>query len=167
MEILILGHNGMLGNAVHLYLKRMGNFRNIEVIQDCRWDSDEYKNKIVQSSAEFIVNCAGAIPQKKYDSTYYDFLNVELPMFLEESGKKIIHASTDCEFSGELPYPQKYDKNAKKDAIDDYGKSKAKISEIIVNDFKNTKIIRTSIIGHEKIGKFSLLDWFLSNGDGV
>src|SRR5690606_10973616 len=65
-------------------------------------------------------------------------------------------------FSGKLEYPLKYQKNAIRDAEDDYGMSKAKISEIIENEFQNTKIIRTSIIGHELTGHFSLLDWFLS-----
>ena len=65
-------------------------------------------------------------------------------------------------------YRNKYKKNDLCDAGDDYGKSKAKISKLIINKFKNTKIIRTSIIGHETSEKkYSLLDWFLSSDDFV
>ncbi|MFA5366480.1 MAG: sugar nucleotide-binding protein [Dehalococcoidia bacterium] len=162
MKLLVLGHYGMLGNAVHKYFT---NKCDIETIEGSRWDSDEYKNRILNSDAEFIVNCVGAIPQKKYNTEYYKFLNVELPKFLETTGKKVVHPSTDCEFSGYLAYPKTYKWNDWRDAEDDYGKSKAEISKLIVDEFKNTKIIRTSIIGHELITSLSLLDWFLGTDD--
>lgn len=148
----------MLGNIVYKYFI---NKYDVEVIEELRWDSDEFKIKIISSNADFIINCIGAIPQKKYDKEFYELLNVKLPMFLEKTGKKIVHPSTDCEFSGKLEYPQKYGKEDMRDADDDYGMSKAKISEMIVKYFKNTKMIRASIIGHEESGHVSLLDWFL------
>ena len=160
MKILVLGDRGMLGNAVYKYFI---DKHEIEIIDEkYRWNSNEYKSFLINSNAAFIINCVGAIPQKKYSKEYYVFLNVELPIFLETTGKKIIHPSTDCEFSGKLEYPKKYAKNDIRDADDDYGISKAKISKLIVDGFNNTKMIRTSIIGHEKTGHFSLLDWFLS-----
>ena len=158
-KTLILGHTGMLGNAVHKYFNDNGY--DVESIEDYRWESNEYKNRILESDVEFIINCVGAIPQKKYSKENYIFLNVELPKFLESTGKKIIHPSTDCEFSGKLEYPQKYVKGDVRDADDEYGRSKAIISGLIENQFINTKMIRTSIIGHEINGHFSLLDWFL------
>lgn len=158
MKILVLGHNGMLGNTVYKYLNKK---YNVEIIENSRWDSMEYKSLINQSDTEFIINCVGAIPQKKYAKEFYKSINIELPIFLETTGKKIIHPSTDCEFSGKLVYPKKYTKDDIRDADDDYGMSKAKISEIIVSSFINTKIIRTSIIGHEINEHFSLLEWFL------
>jgi dTDP-4-dehydrorhamnose reductase len=162
MKLLVLGHNGMLGNAVRKYFN---SGYSVETIEGSRWDSDEYKNRILNSDAEFIMNCVGAIPQKKYSTEYYSFLNVELPKFLEMTGKKVIHPSTDCEFSGNLAYPKMYHWNDWRDAEDDYGKSKAEISKLIVDGFKHTKIIRTSIIGHELITSLSLLDWFLGTDD--
>jgi dTDP-4-dehydrorhamnose reductase len=157
--LLILGHGGMLGNAVRKYFNLN---HEIEVVEKWRWDSKEFQKQVLNSNAEFIINCIGAIPQKKYKKEQYELLNVILPIFLESTGKKIIHPSTDCEFSGKLEYPLKYAKNSVRDADDDYGMSKVKISEMIENNFKNTKIIRTSIIGHEINNHFSLLDWFLS-----
>ena len=161
--LIILGHGGMLGNAVHKYFN-LGH--EIEVVEKWRWNSKEFQKQVLDSDAEFIINCIGAIPQKKYKKYQYELLNVILPIFLESTGKKILHPSTDCEFSGKLEYPLKYKKDAIRDAEDDYGMSKAKVSEIIENEFQNTKIIRTSIIGHEITGHFSLLDWFLSVDEG-
>jgi len=158
IKLLILGHNGMLGNMVYKYF----NNRYIVYVCDFRWDSNEFKDFIINCNVDFIINCIGAIPQKKYKSEDYDKINVDLPIFLESIGKKVLHPSTDCEFSGDIPYPEKYKKTDERDANDDYGKSKAKISKIIVDNFKNTKIIRTSIIGHELNSNKSLLDWFLS-----
>lgn len=158
MKILILGHNGMLGNCAYKYFKDKNNI----YITDLRWNTEEFKNFIINIDVDFIINCIGAIPQKNYKSEDYNKINFELPIFLESTGKKIIHPSTDCEFSGNILYPLKYKENDNRDADDDYGKSKAKISKTIVSEFKNTKIIRTSIIGHELNSNKSLLDWFLS-----
>ena len=164
MKILILGHTGMLGNAVHKYFQ--SNNIGIETIpSEYRWDSNEYKEEILKSKAEFVINCVGAIPQRKPSDDYYELLNVTLPIFLETTGKKILHPSTDCIFSGKLEYPNKYGKTDKPDAYDLYGKSKAKIDNFIENNFLNTKMIRTSIFGHELQGHVSLLDWFLSTDD--
>ena len=48
---------------------------------------------------------------------------------------------------------------------DDYGTSKRIARDFIVNTSKNTKSIKTSIIGPELNGNASLMEWFLSNND--
>lgn len=165
MKILLLGHNGMLGNAVYSYFLEGGY--DIETIDNnCRWGEEEFKTFILDSNSELIINCIGAISQKKFKDEYFEFLNVELPIFLESTGKKVLHPSTDCIFSGKLEYPMKYDKDHIPDAYDVYGKSKARIDNLIIESFKNTKMIRTSIIGHELKNHVSLLDWFLTFPDG-
>lgn len=162
MKILILGHTGMLGNAVEKYLNSQNH--EIETISSLlRWNDSDFKKAIINSKAEFIINCIGAIHQRDYDDDYYEFLNVKLPNFLDVVGKKIIYPSTDCVFSGNLKYPEKYLKTDNRDANDLYGKSKAKIDRMICNIHSNTKIIRTSIIGHELQEHVSLLDWFLNS----
>ena len=66
-KILILGHRGLLGNAVYSYFKKK---YDVEVIRDYRWNSEKYKKRIINSNADFIVNCVGAIPQKKYQNQF-------------------------------------------------------------------------------------------------
>ena len=164
-KILVLGNNGMLGSAVVQYLKEYGSH---EVnTTDTRWGQPDFVETITKSDADFIVNCIGKIPQKKPGEAEYYSINIDLPCFLESTGKLIIHPSTDCEFSGNLPPGEVYTKKSIRDATDAYGQSKAKISKMIEDDFTHTKIIRTSIIGHENGTQFSLLDWFLSQTDEV
>lgn len=164
-KILVLGHKGMLGNAVYSYLEKTKKYTLLTTNE--RFGAPEFKEDLENSEADTIINCIGCIPQKKYPTPEYKKVNIELPIFLETLGKKILHPSTDCEFSGKLMYPLLYKKNAHRDAEDDYGKSKAYISELIEQSFKNTKIIRTSIIGHELKSSLSFLDWFLFSENEV
>lgn len=160
MKILILGHTGMLGNALRRFFSQK---KDCEVLTiSSRYPNTEFLEAIKTSGADFIINCVGAIPQKKPSSLEYRLLNEDLPKELDKIGIPIVHPSTDCEFSGQLRPPHAYDRTHDRDAKDEYGQSKARISEWIEHNGKNTKIIRTSILGHELTTSHSLLDWFLS-----
>ena len=138
MNVLILGHNGMLGNAVHRYLQQ---FYKIDTI-DYRWPTEEFFNYIKDYDGDFIINCIGAIPQKTTDFG----INSILPIFLELNSKcKIIHPATDCESDNTL-----------------YGISKRIATDWLMSYSKNTYIFKTSIIGIELNTADSLLCWFLN-----
>lgn len=140
MNVIVLGHNGMLGNATVKYLKSKGV--SLEVT-NTKWPTSEFKDFIRKKNVDFIINCVGAIPQKTNE---FD-INFELPIWLDyyASSKKIIHPGTDCEIDN-----------------DAYGKSKKFANDFISSLGRNTKILKTSIIGHELNTNFSLLDWFLN-----
>ena len=143
MRILILGHNGLLGNMVYLYFKT----KNYDIITtDLRWPTEEFKKFVYEQSVDCIINCIGMIPQRKPDVYLYEEINYKLPIFLDELDIHIIHPHTDE--SDDTPY----------------GLSKRMAREDIS---KNTKIIKTSIIGFEKNTKFSFLDWFLTSENSV
>lgn len=147
-KILVLGHNGMLGHIVCQYLKKKDDCNVL--INDQRWPLNSFKKKIFEFSSQtnsFIINCIGAIPQKveKYD------INTDLPLWLEKNinpnfNCRIIHPGTDCEMDN-----------------DDYGISKKKASDFILNKGQFTKIIQSSIIGPELNHKKSLFEWFINN----
>lgn len=138
MKILILGSNGMLGHMVKKYLEQ---YYEIETINH-RWPSKEFKTTILDSNADVLINCVGAIPQRTKDFT----INWELPIWLDKwFNGKIVHPGTDCEIDD-----------------DEYGLSKARATNWILNYGEKTKIIKTSIIGPELKGNASLMDWFLS-----
>ncbi|MFH1454835.1 MAG: sugar nucleotide-binding protein [bacterium] len=168
IKLMVLGHNGMLGNAVMKYFSQYPQKYKTLTLSE-RWGYIKFNEKLISADIDFIINCIGATPQKYSNQPEkYKELNIDLPIFLETLNKKIIHPSTDCEFSGNLSINKKYQKNNIRDATDDYGKSKAYISELIENSFKNTKIIRTSIIGYELTDqKFSLLEWILSSKGSI
>ena len=142
MKILILGSNGMLGHMVKKYLEQ---YHEIETINH-RWPSEEFKLAVIDSNADFLINCVGAIPQRTKD---FD-INWELPIWLDKYfNGRIVHPSTDCEMDD-----------------DPYGLSKAKAADWIMDSGERTKMIKASIIGPELNGQASMLYWFLSNEDG-
>ena len=107
-----------------------------------RWPSSKFKNHIKKFDGDYIINCIGAIHQR----TNQFNINWELPQWLDENANcKIIHPGTDCEMDD-----------------DDYGNSKRIAAEWIKSSSKNTKIIKTSILGPELNTKASLMEWFLS-----
>lgn len=162
MKILILGHKGMLGHVVFKYFKNL-NF-DIETIEE-KFPTNEFCKKIINSDCDYIINCIGCIPQKTTSASSMMLANFFLPVFLSQNFKrKVIHATTDCEFSGNST--KLYSKESIKDATDIYGRSKILGSDYIT-DKQNCYIIRTSIIGFELYGKKSLLEWFLNNDSKV
>ena len=144
IKVLVLGHNGLLGNMVERYL----NDSNVvtTMINEYRWPSENFKNSVINSGADYIVNCIGAIHQKTSDFS----INTDLPIWLDQnSGCRVIHPGTDCEMDS-----------------DAYGISKKIASDYLKEGGSNTKIIKTSIIGPELKTSYSLMNWFLNNPDG-
>tara|TARA_R110000824_G_scaffold54689_4_gene151009 strand:- start:402 stop:1142 length:741 start_codon:yes stop_codon:yes gene_type:complete len=143
VKVLVLGHEGMLGHTVKNYISGKDDC-DVEVIFD-RWPSDSFKERIQLFEGDVIVNCIGAIPQRKV----LFGVNYKLPIWLDSNSPcNVIHPGTDCE--------------ADKDP---YGESKYKAFEYLKTQGAKTKIIKCSIIGHEVNSKHSLLDWFLSCKD--
>lgn len=143
-KILVLGHEGMLGHMVAKFLQKKG-FETL--LLGGRWPENNFKEKILQKECDFIINCIGAIPQKKKNFE----INWELPIWLDQHvNSKILHPGTDCEMD-----------------LDDYGISKKKASDYLLENSVKTKIIKTSIIGPEVSSNSSLMCWFLGNPDGT
>lgn len=161
MKILVLGHTGLLGNAVTRYLNQQPD---VEVITtNARYGQFDYFKTLKDMSPDFIINCIGMVPQRKpSDSELYYSYNYQLVADLDTLGIKILNPTTDCEWNGSLSLGELYYKSTPRNVIDDYGLSKAKSSDFIVNKSKNSKLIRTSIIGIELNSSVSLLSWFLS-----
>lgn len=136
-NILILGHKGMLGHMVYNTLSKIRDL-NISITQQ------RFPNftKSTFDKQDFVINCIGAIPQRTNNFK----VNYELPTWLVENiSCKIIHPGTDCEMDN-----------------NDYGLSKKKASDFILDKGQNTKILKSSIIGPELNSNSSLLEWFLS-----
>lgn len=136
IKALVLGHRGMLGHMVVKYLQK--NNVNVDTITN-RYP--KCKNKIINFKGDYIINCIGSIPQRTKDFS----INYELPIWLDlNSPCRIIHPGTDCEMDN-----------------DSYGVSKNIASNYINSLGKQTKSLKTSIIGPELHTKVSLLEWFL------
>ena len=145
MKVLILGHTGMLGNAIWKYLKTKTDFTVSKI--DGRWPDDDFLTKVVNADVDYVINCIGAIPQRTDDFV----INYDLPIWLDKNLEcRVIHPGTDCEENNDY-----------------YGVSKLNASDYIKIEGNRTKIIKTSIIGHELDSSNSLLDWFLNSEGSV
>jgi dTDP-4-dehydrorhamnose reductase len=76
------------------------------------------------------------------------------------AGARLIHMSTDCVFDGQQG---RYTEADVSNAQDLYGRSKF-LGEV---DYPHAVTLRTSIIGHELGSHHGLVDWFLSQKQGV
>lgn len=185
MKIMILGASGMLGNAIFRMFSMVPNlnvFGTIRserlrslfpatlqdtIISDVNVDNLDVLVKILSDfKPDVIINCIGVVKQLSQANEPLTVipLNSIFPHRLyricELSGTRMIHISTDCVFSGSKGMYTELDTA---DANDLYGRSKL-LGEV---HYPNSITLRTSIIGHELIGKRSLVDWFLSQNGSV
>lgn len=149
MKIAILGAGGMAGSMMSRYLSEYHEVASLH-----RSDFDVEKDTIPNlRDYDYVVNCIGVIKQKSSNEKLLFDVNGKFPYKLAWSCNRLIHISSDCVFSGNLPEHSAYRTTDIRDAKDSYGKSKAEgeISEAIV--------LRTSIIGPSKDND-GLFEWF-------
>jgi dTDP-4-dehydrorhamnose reductase len=185
MKILILGGNGMIGHKMYQVISK--KYPNTWVLFKKKYDSvqnnllfkkdfviDDFDvsdfSKLIQLlnhlKVDIIINAIGlTIRRNVYDIHSKSILiNSVLPHILNEwvisNNKRLIHFSTDCVFSGKDGF---YTEDSFVDSIDFYGRTKG-LGEIISS---NTLTLRSSMIGLELENKTELLEWFLSNKNGV
>jgi len=142
MRILVLGHNGMLGHMVVKYLQS----QEYDVVKFIGRFPENQKT-LLEFKGDYIINCIGAIPQRtnNFDINWY------LPIWLDTHAPcKVIHPGTDCEMDD-----------------DDYGISKRIAANYIRNYGRQTKSIKTSILGPELYTKASLMEWFLNQENEI
>lgn len=167
-NILVLGHNGMLGQMVCNYFSANNNY-TIHTIP-YRFDEKEpaeFLNECSKEKYEIVINCIGKIKQKTDDLNDLLMANAILPLGLVEhlrESQTLVHPSTDCVFDGTKGSP--YTISETPNAVDAYGWSK-RLGETAVSGRKNTLLLRVSIIGpdNNSSGK-GLLNWFTSNKEG-
>lgn len=157
-SILVLGAGGMAGSMISKYL----SWRGHNMVPMFRKDFDALSETTKWPNIkqyDYVINCIGLIKQKSSDDDLLYALNSAFPNKLVNECKRLIHISSDCVFSGNLPEGQSYNINDIPDATDAYGKSKAKgeVSDVAM-------ILRTSIIGPSN-DSFGLFEWFRSTND--
>lgn len=158
MKVFILGHRGMLGHVVARYLQDRG----FEVISSERRYEGTPRDPLIEevrfSQASWVINAIGRIKQRSTDFTELLRINSLFPLQLASRllpQQRLLHASTDCVFSGQSgSYPLMHER----DATDDYGFSKILGEEAIQG--VNSYIFRVSIVGPELSQGHGLLGWF-------
>jgi dTDP-4-dehydrorhamnose reductase len=162
MSLVILGSNGMLGSMLYYIAKTKYNISAIALGRDefnaAKGDISRLDNFVSENTC--IINCIGAIPQKKYNTSEYTALNTTFPqalsIYCKERNISLIHISTNCVFAGDKDNCIETDTP---NADDDYGKSK------YMGEPPYGLTIRCSIIGPERHTFCGLLEWFLHRDD--
>ena len=153
----------MLGSM----MRYVGHKQNIDILPLSRLEFDVLRDDTTSLTRFFtkeccVINCIGAIPQKKYEDGQYLRLNTEFPVELASlcviHKVPLIHISTNCVFSGSNPMCYESDEP---DATDIYGMSKAR------GEPSNCVVLRCSIIGPEINSAFGLFEWFLNSQNTV
>jgi len=167
-KIVILGADGMVGHVARMYLSGIGHaVSSVARSHSPQWDSVDVEDEaalfgyIKKEQPDVVLNCVGVlIKESEEDPERAIRLNALLPRVLSrrgsELGYRLIHASSDCVFSGANgPYRE----GDRRDADEVYGRTKA-LGEV-VNGHDLT--IRTSKVGPElKLGGSGLFNWFMS-----
>lgn len=158
MTVHVIGPDGMLGNYVWRYLQQQKH--NVVTWPRFSLDILALTSKSLQfiQEGDVVVNCAGIIKQKhNIPREEMIVVNSVFPHSLAKEcknvGAKLIHITTDCVFSG---HKGKYIESDRHDAFDDYGRTKS------LGEPWGATVIRTSIIGEERKGKLSLVEWIKS-----
>jgi len=188
MKVLVLAGDGMLGHKMFLELskefdtfctirgdKHYSPLKKFDVSLDRVIDStnlsdfDSLRYLLDGYRPDVVVNCAGILKQRKNATNDYIqnlTINALLPHQiadnLDKFGGKLITFSSDCVFNGGSEH--NYNETSKPDADSLYGKTKH-LGEVANKE--NTLTIRTSMIGREIKGFYSLLEWFLRQTDPV
>jgi len=157
VETLILGPNGMLGSQL---LQSLGPGAQGISGYDVR-DWPAFEAVLQKSPAKTIINAIGWVKQRDTmgDPTELIEINTLFPHRLakhcQHYGRRLIHFSTDCVFSGRTG---NYSETDQPDPVDHYGQSKW-LGEVAG---PNLFTLRTSFIGLEQHRKTSLVEWFLA-----
>jgi dTDP-4-dehydrorhamnose reductase len=182
-RILVLGGTGMLGHAVVRVLapelevhatvrdpaaaERHGLPARLHAFDATR--PEALGELLERTRADVAINCIGIVKQLEDASRPVPAITVNslFPHQLAEACRdrdvRLIHPSTDCVFSGELPAPAAYTEDDLPDARDLYGRSKL-LGEVTEGD---ALTLRTSIIGWELERGSGLLEWAASQAGGA
>jgi len=158
MNVFVAGHRGMLGRVAARYFAENGCR---VVTSDLRYEAlpnDPLVEEIRASQCEWVVNAMGRIKQKYKEPAALFQANSVFPIHLKRrlrNDQKLIHASTDCIFSGQTG---NYGLDATPDPDDEYGLSKLIGESVAESD--RAYVVRTSVIGLEDRG-VGLMSWFL------
>jgi dTDP-4-dehydrorhamnose reductase len=170
----VLGRNG----AVELY----ATGRKAQIMPSCgvkEWlrfhAGEDFPPLLELAHGDWIVNAAGAIPQRHPEETdelgmvrVNALLPYELAEVCDRTGARMVHVTTDCVYSGRTPPGRtvlnRYKEHDTHNNHRLYGRTKS-MGEVLNN--KRVLNLRCSIVGPEPFGRAdSLLGWFLGSAVG-
>jgi dTDP-4-dehydrorhamnose reductase len=174
-RVLLLGADGMLGRGVRRAFRDVGDVEFLSTSRrtgsgaPVRFDAqhDSVTDLLASTRPDVVINAIGLITQKMDGSpasvreaiAVNSLFPLALAETAERAGAWLIQIATDCVFSGRAgPYTE----SSTPDPTDPYGMTKS-LGEAAG---ATTLLVRTSIIGPEMVGGYSLMGWLLSQPAG-
>jgi dTDP-4-dehydrorhamnose reductase len=155
----VLGHEGMLGHVVSRWLSENGWHVSTSSSRYVPEVASTLLDEVVASSCDAVVNCIGTTTGRA-ESAQLFAANALLPQHLAARlgpNRLLVHASTDGVFTGDrAPYRA----TDRPDALDPYGLSK-RLGELAI-EFGSVVVLRSSIVGPDRLEPRSLMSWLLS-----
>jgi dTDP-4-dehydrorhamnose reductase len=155
----------MLGHVVARFLQQKGCEVVTSLLRYGGAARDPLVETVRDSGCIWVVNALGRIKQKTEDPNELYLANSLFPLHLctrLRPEQRLIHASSDCVFSGRRGH---YSVADERDADDVYGLSKALGEAVAQSD--RCWVIRTSMIGPELGKGWGLMGWFLCQSGEV
>ena len=183
-RVLIFGGSGMLGHKLSQVVSQKAEtyvtmrhpelalefphvFGKTQIVEGVdAQDVESIERAFLVAKPAVVVNAIGIVKQiaSSRDAVNSISVNSVFPHRLAEccarAGARLISISTDCVFSGERG---NYSESDRPDPEDQYGRTKL-LGEV---GGPNCLTIRTSIIGPQIQGEYSLLEWFLRQKGGT
>ena len=127
-------------------------------------DFDSVMRAITIVKPDAVINCIACIKQSQISKNVLSAINInaqfphKLALICQKTGVRFIQISSDVVFDGKRG---KYTELDNVNISDLYGMTKF-LGEV---SYSNCVTIRTSIIGHELVGRSNLVEWFLSRNE--
>lgn len=175
-RVLVLGAQGMLGQAVFEWFERRGwNVVGTHFTDpanpgylDAAADPQDWRAVFADSRCDYVINCVGVLKGALCEDAATSLttairVNALFPHSLAQvaasRGARVIHTSTDGVFTEGQNHP--YSEKDPPDCQDHYGRSKA-LGECPAGNVLN---IRCSLVGRDPAKRKGLLEWLLLQPD--
>jgi dTDP-4-dehydrorhamnose reductase len=174
-RVLVMGATGMLGHAAVDVLAEsfevVASVRDVDAARRYSLPArivafsagdDDPQDLLERVRPAAVLNAIGLVKQLPAGKSPLSAIRLnalfphELAHACASAGARLVHVSTDCVFSGDLPAPARYCEDDISDARDVYGRSKL-LGEVLEPPGLT---LRTSIIGRELERASGLLEWF-------
>ncbi len=169
-NVLLLGSNGMLGQAVRKQLLADGY--NLKCVD--KWEADycfdllndiRLKKCIEEVNPDIIINSAALVSLEQCEGSPGDAycINARLPGILaglcEKDNRYLIHISTDHYFIGDKD--KKHNEEERVRIVNEYARTKY-IGEQLALSYEHTLVIRTNIVGFRGVGHPTFIEWAMN-----
>ena len=160
--IVILGSDGMLGRA-------FGNLYGSSAVcltrADCDFTNFTRLKRILNSiECSVLINCAAIVDMvyaESFEREAYDvntLLPFNLARYCNKRGCKFVQISTDHYYIGNL---KQHCETSPVTLVNKYAMQKFTAEHLVLNSFRESLVVRTSILGYKNLDGKTFMEWVL------